>query len=368
MQALLKLLESPCLKSVHLSPSVPVIDKRHRFREIFQAVRSVYRPEDILCDRPVEQALQLFTDEAPATGRTVYLGAPRLTLHYVIITGLVADCLSHKVTPFHRARQYLHERGFVSSVLKVNGRSSSAYNADLIQQALGSFPEDHRFVLLGYSKGAVDALQALITYPSVRQRTVAVVSLAGAIGGSPLVDITPAWLKCLFAKLPLPGCHLGDGAALESLDRMERKRWLIEHPLSADILYFSLVALPAPQQVSRMLRKNHQKLASFSLNNDSQVLAEDALIPNSELLGYANADHWALTLPLAWQWPVLRFFLDKNDYPREILLESIVRYVEERVIEQGKLDELKLNIPKVESLDTASDSNDTNNVQPSDDL
>ena len=323
------------------APSLPIIDQRHRFREVFQAVRGVYPPEDILCDQPVELALRQFSDELPATGRAVYLGQPRLDLHYVIITGLVADCLTHKVTPFHRARKYLHERGFTSSVLKVNGRSSSAYNAAMIQQALDSFPTEHRFVLLGYSKGAVDALHALLTYPNVRKRTVAVVSLAGAIGGSPLVDITPPWLKWLFAKLPLPGCHLGDGAALKSLDRLERKRWLIEHPLPTEILYCSLVALPEPQQVSRILRSNHRKLTAFSANNDSQVLAEDALIPNSALLGYANADHWALTLPLAWHWPLLSFFLDKNDYPREILLESIVRYVEERIVEQGKFSEPK---------------------------
>lgn len=65
------------------------------------------------------------------------------------------------------------------------------------------------------------------------------------------------------------------------------------------------------------------------------MLAEDALIPNSELLGYANADHWALTLPLTRHWPFLSFFLDKNDYPREILLESIVRYIEERLLERA---------------------------------
>jgi len=251
----------------------------------------------------------------------------------VIITGLVADCLSHKVTPFHRARKYLHERGFTSSVLKVNGRSSSAYNAALIQQALSSFPVNHKFVLLGYSKGAVDALQALITYPNLQERTVAVVSLAGAIGGSPLVETTPSWLKWLFAKLPVPGCQLGDGAALQSLERAARKQWLATHNLPANLRYFSLVALPEPEKVSRILRFNHRSLAKFSLNNDSQVLAEDALIPGSDLLGYANADHWALTLPLAHRWPFLRFLLDKNDYPREILLESIVRYVEERLME-----------------------------------
>lgn len=319
-----------------LSPPrfVPIIDKRQRFREIFRAVRAAYQTKDILCDRPVEQALRQFIDEPPATEQAVYLGAPRLDLHYVIITGLVADCLSHKVTPFHRARKYLHERGFTSSVLKVSGRSSSAYNAAMIQQALDSFPVDQRFVLLGYSKGAVDALQALISYPSIRERTVAMVSLAGAIGGSPLVEITPAWLKWLFANLPIWGCSLGDGKALDSLSRAERRRWLAEHTLPTGILYMSLVAAPEPEQVSRILGSNYRKLAHYSYANDSQVLAEDALIPESDLLGYVNADHWALTLPLAYQWPFLRFFVDKNDYPREILLESIVRYVEEQIVER----------------------------------
>lgn len=313
------------------SQSATVLDARHRFREIFHAVYDAYQPE-LALSRSVQQVLHQFADEAPATQQAVYLGAPRLELHYVIITGLIADCISHKVTPFHRARQYLHEHGFTSSVLKVNGRASSAYNAAMIQQALDSFPAHHQFVLLGYSKGAIDALQALVTYPTLRARTAAVVSLAGAIGGSPLVETTPRWLQWLFANLPLPGCQAGDGKALDSLSRVARQQWLIDNPLPAEVLYFSLVALPQPEQVSRILRMNHRQLAKFSATNDSQVLAEDALIPGSDLLAYANADHWALTLPLTRQWPFLRFLLDKNDYPREILLESIVRYVEERLL------------------------------------
>lgn len=327
-----------------------VKDVRHRFREIFQAV-SVARAQELPLDRPIEQALSKFASEGAATSEPVYLAEPRLDLHYVIITGLVADCISHKVTPFHRARKYLHERDFTSSVLKVNGRASANYNASMIQQALDSFPDGHRFVLLGYSKGAIDALQALVTYPSIRERTAAVVSLAGAIGGSPLVESTPNWLKWLFANAPLPGCRAGDGEALLSLSRTERQRWLAEHPLPSEILYLSLVALPQPEQVSRILRINHRQLAKHSAANDSQMLAEDALIPNSELLGYANADHWALTLPLTRHWPFLSFFLDKNDYPREILLESIVRYIEERLLERAasqdiasiKLEQAELN-------------------------
>ena len=318
-------------QSVARDNTLRLVDARARFRAIFQAVSHRYaqtKPSSQI----IESALWDGADAALGLQPAVYLGAPRLDLHYVIITGLIADCLSHRVTPFHQERQCLHQLGFVSSVLKVNGRASCSYNAALIHQVLTSFPAAHRFVLLGYSKGAVDALHALVTYPSIRERTVAVVSLAGAIGGSPLVEILPRWLKYLFAKLPLPDCHPGDGKALDSLARVKRRQWLSEQVLPPELAYFSLVALPRPEQVSRILRFNYRQLAKYNPKNDSQVLAEDALIPGSELLGYVNADHWALTLPLTKQWPFLRFFLNKNDYPREILLESIVRYVEERLL------------------------------------
>ena len=45
-----------------------------------------------------------------------------------------------------------------------------------------------RLVLVGYSKGAPDILEAVVKYPEIRNRVAAVVSAAGAIGGSPLAN------------------------------------------------------------------------------------------------------------------------------------------------------------------------------------
>jgi hypothetical protein len=43
-----------------------------------------------------------------------------------------------------------------------------------------------------------------------------------------------------------------------------------------------------------------------------------------------NADHWAITLPIARICPWLgATFVNRNAFPREVLLEAIVRYVEE---------------------------------------
>ncbi|MEZ5477214.1 MAG: hypothetical protein R3E95_06945 [Thiolinea sp.] len=307
-------------------------DGRHRFREIYRIVQADHGDEQAY-DRSHAEALRQFADELPPPGKGCPLGGERLPLHYLLIPGLGADCLSHKVSPFNIAREHLHARGFRSSILWVNGRSSSDYNAAMIRthlQQTGWGTE--RLVLLGYSKGVVDALQAVTDYPEIRERIAAVVSVAGAVWGSPLVEMVPRWLQRLFSTLSLWGCRPGDGRSLVSLHPQTRRSWFAQHRLPEQIRYFSLPACPEPERVSRILRRNYRQLAAID-KNDSQVIWRDALIPGSELLGYANADHWAVTLPLTRRWPHVRHFVNHNDYPREILLESIVRYVEESLLE-----------------------------------
>ena len=54
------------------------------------------------------------------------------------------------------------------------------------------------------------------------------------------------------------------------------------------------------------------------------------MLPGSRLLGYANADHWAVALPFnrSTRPDALPLALG-NAYPREVLGESILLYVEE---------------------------------------
>jgi hypothetical protein len=66
--------------------------------------------------------------------------------------------------------------------------------------------------------------------------------------------------------------------------------------------------------------------------NDSQVLFYDQVIPGSALIAYINADHWALSVPVARTHPTIgSIFVDQNDYPREVLLEAVLRFVEEEL-------------------------------------
>ena len=185
-------------------------------------------------------------------------------------------------------------------------------------------------MLLGYSKGTPDILEAVTTFPDLQQRVAAVVSIAGAVGGSPLANDATQSMLNLAQYVPNAECGLGDEGALESLKPAVRKRWLANHALPESIHYYSVVTYPDEEQVSSILKYTYKKLSQVDSRNDSQLIFYDQVIPGSVLMGYLNADHFAVVAPFNRGHPFIRSnFLDKNAFPREVLLESIVRFVEE---------------------------------------
>jgi hypothetical protein len=74
----------------------------------------------------------------------------------------------------------------------------------------------------------------------------------------------------------------------------------------------------------------YRKLARIDPRNDSQVIYSDQIIPGSTLVGFLNADHWAVAVPIDRAHNVIgSTVVNHNDYPREALLEALLRYVEE---------------------------------------
>ena len=187
-----------------------------------------------------------------------------------------------------------------------------------------------RLVLIGYSKGAPDILEALVTYPEIRSRVAAVVSAAGAVGGSALANDAEQYQADMLRHFPKATCGAGDGGAVESLRPATRQAWLAEHALPRDVPYYSLATFPQPERISSILKTSYDKLARIDARNDSQVIFYDQIIPGSTLVGYLNADHWALAVPIARRHTTIgSMFVTQNAYPREALLEALLRFVEE---------------------------------------
>ena len=308
-----------------------ITDQRARFREIFCAIQQDHgwRFPD---DRPCDQALQRLSDEPAPDGQPVYLGNARLPMRLVIIPGLMEECVSDYILPFSDARPHVEALGFKTDMVMVNGLAGSAHNASLIREAVEKMPvtPDEKLVFIAYSKGAADMLEALGRYPDLSNRTAAVVTLAGVVSGTPIADALPKTLKNLADSVFEGKCPPGKGQAFDSLTRKERLAWLAANRLPASVRYYSLSAFSDRDGISLILRPTYDELSLVDPRNDSQVVLHDALVPGGALLGYLNADHWAIAMPFNRDHPTLAsMFITRNAFPREVLLEAIARFLEE---------------------------------------
>lgn len=306
-----------------------VIDDRGRFRALFCGVTAAHGA-DLSHNRPCDLALHRLLGEMPGLAVPLPGADAFRDVRLVIVPGIFGECVARYALPFSDAQAHLRRSHGLQSMewIPVSGRSSSAANAAFIARWLQEHPtpSGRRLVLLGYSKGATDLIEAVSRYPEAIPAGTPIVGVAAVVAGTPIADRGET-LYGAFARLRLPGCKPGDGAGVTSLTRRERLAWLAAHPMPTKFRYYSLPAFARTENVSRALRPSNSLLASHDDRNDGQVLIQDAVIPGSRLLGYANADHWAVTLPLSENMPGARVLLDRNAYPRTVLLESILATV-----------------------------------------
>lgn len=308
-----------------------VQDARARFREVYCAVLTA-RAGEVPDHRPCADALTRVGREPGGNGRPVDLGPSQRRLIAATVPGIGYECFEPWLRAPGTAAKHVQQFGYDAILLKVDGLSSSATNARQIRDAVMAMPEEAapRLVLVGYSKGAPDILEAIVSYPEMRSRVAAVVSAGGAVGGSALANDTDQLTADLLRRFPGARCGSGDGGAVESLRPATRQTWLAQNPLPREVPYYSLVTFPGPGKISAILVSSYDKLARIDSRNDSQVMFYDQVIPGSALLGYLNADHWALAVPLNRTHPTIAsLFVTQNAYPREALLEALLRFVEE---------------------------------------
>ena len=312
-----------------------IVDVRPAFRTAFcEALARAPAESPQACD----YWLRRFDDEGKAVLHTAspaqrFEPASR-AFDLVIVSGVFAECLPD-VPAFADAVERLRYLGYTVDYLPVKGRASAAYNAGVIKASMDGFRASGRTkktIVLAYSKGAVDMLTAIDQHPALASGIAAIVSFAGAVNGSPLADQHRELYNRLFSRIPYDDCSITDGGEMNSLSRESRLRWMASHPVPTSPALFSIVAAPTPERISTALVPMWTALSKIDPRNDGQVLHYDAVLPGATLLGYVNADHFAIALPFTQRAPRLaRTLIDQNDFPRTQLVEAAVMYIEDAI-------------------------------------
>ena len=252
------------------------------------------------------------------------------------VPGFLSECFDRYARPFADAQRALTEEGFAVDYFRVPGRGTTAESARQLAEHFASLDGDRRpIILFAYSKGLPDTLEFVVRYPAMADRIAAIVSVAGAVNGSPLADdLASAYLE-LAAGFPLPGCASGTGAEIHDLRRDVRLEWWRSNRDAVKVPVFALVAAPRPDRVSPATRLTYDRLARQDPRNDGKLLAQDQIVPGGYLLGYVNADHWAVAIPLAEALPSLSVFY-RDNVPRPALVRGAIDVVAETLRTRGK--------------------------------
>lgn len=308
-----------------------IVDGRARFREVLHAVNQAHGPA--LPDRrKTEDILRDLGAEGSPTTRPVTMGPLPSSVRVIAVPGFLEECVSRLAATLTDGLAHLERLGAKTATAPMEGRGGAAHNARALRDFLLALPDGETVILVPMSKGMVDTMEMFALYPETAGRIAAVVSLVGAVWGSPLAHMAPNWLKWIERNLPLPTCKVHQGAAVQSLTPEIRAAFLKTYVPPAGVKVYALLAGVESAGMSQGMMSSFRALERAGGMNDGQMLLADQVPPGSEVLGVLNGDHIAVGLPFNRNpgfiaRAVCRHGLDKNAFPREVMLEAAVRRV-----------------------------------------
>lgn len=242
--------------------------------------------------------------------------APPQRFRLLFVPGFLAACFP-AVQSFDDMAGAAGAEGYRTDRLAVGGRNGIDANARLIATQVDALPRDGReLVFVTHSKGAADVLAMLVAHVDIAQRTRGVITLAGAMQGSPLADSLRQVYAATFALFPFSGCDRGEGDPVADLRPASRAAWWSAG--ASRVPVYSLVALPDLATLSPVVLPTHAALAWSQGSNDGMVLVRDQVAPGGALLGIVNADHLRIAIPFPGAGYV--FLFNASPLPRGALL------------------------------------------------
>jgi len=264
--------------------------------------------------------------EQPASFQPGHLATIPANYRVLVIPGVFSSCQAN-TQAFAEGQAHLREQhGMTVEFLQTPNGTSTANGARIAKYLKDKFQNDSRkYILVGYSKGAPDIQEALANDAQARNSVAAFISVAGAVGGSPIAETMPAIVQRYSSTLKLGSCEGDIAEAFKSLRQDVRQQFLSAHPEPL-VPSFSLAAVSDSTTTSRMLLEAWKLLTAYDPRTDSQLLLFDALVPGGNYLGTLHADHLAVALNYSGSDDSsIRSAADHNRFPRAALLEAAVR-------------------------------------------
>jgi hypothetical protein len=246
------------------------------------------------------------------------------------VPGLFSECLQALARPFADVIPNLSRAGVDARYFSVAGRGSTATNSERLAREIAALPDDGRpLIVFAYSKGLPDLLQLVAHRTDLAARIAAIVSLAGAANGSLLADRHLATYQRWLSGLPLVSCGSGSGDEIGDLRRDVRLEWWRRHRAAISLPIFLLVTTPLRDHVSPPLSVPYRELARTEPRNDGMLFWYDQLVSGASLLGYVNADHWGIAMPLSQELWAMDFLFYDDAVPRTLLVEAAIEVIDE---------------------------------------
>ncbi len=263
--------------------------------------------------------------ETPPTGQVELPPIPD-RYRLLIVPGLLNTCIPN-APDYKEGQEYLHRQYGLAVEFLPLPNDSCEDNARRIAEFLKAKMkgDSHKFIVIGYSKGAPDLQVALAREPDAAKAVAAFISVAGAIGGSPIADLIPGVAGDWIRKYNLSSCTGDLSAGFKSLSQATRQAFLAKYP-DPVVPTYSLPAISDKANTSELLVQTWQIIAAYSEKQDGQLTVDDATVPGSKRLGSALADHFAVAVPFETSNESIKAGADKNHYPRTALLEAMVRF------------------------------------------
>jgi hypothetical protein len=297
-------------------------DPERSFADVFAAVLTGENPDGGVWGDP-GRYLEAAAGREPQSKEEIQRALSGRIDRYrvLIVPGFMSACAA--APAFEQTRIHLKAAHGVDAELLQVPDDSCENNGLLIARFLRSHAAGRKFLVLGHSKGAVD-LQLALQDPAAAAAVAGFISLAGAVGGSPLADIAEG--RNLVGSIQTSfGCAGKIGPALQSLRTDVRRSFLANHP-DAPVPSWSLVAASELSSTSKILLPTWGLLgAGFRGKEDGMLLAADGVLPGATFLGTLLADHVAVAHDFG---PTkLSALYDKSHFPRTALLEAVLRFV-----------------------------------------